>query len=131
MRANDSEEVQRRMRTKLVLRAMVAAALWMALLNSPAWSADEIFRCGNNTAVRGDTTVRVLSLCGKPDFKEEMGEKEEGTVVENEQGDTTSFKKEKKRVEKWHYNRGVGDYIYALTFENGVLQSVESTGRGY
>jgi hypothetical protein len=57
------------MRTTLVLRAMVAATLWMALLNWPAWSADEIFRCGNNTAVRGDTTVRVLSLCGKPDVK--------------------------------------------------------------
>jgi hypothetical protein len=119
------------MRTKRVLGAMVAAALWMALMICPAWSADEIFRCGNNTVARGDTTVRVLSLCGNPDFKEEMGEKEEGTVVENEQGDTTSFKKAKKRVEKWHYNRGVGDYIYALTFENGVMQSVESTGRGY
>jgi hypothetical protein len=63
--------------------------------------------------------------------KEQLGDKEEGTVVESEKGDATHFKKEKKRVEKWHYNRGFGDYIYALTFENGVLQSMESTGRGY
>ncbi len=110
---------------------MVAAALWATLLICPAWAADDIFRCGNHTVASGDTTVRVLSLCGNPDLKEELGEKEEGTVAENEQGDTTSFKKEKKRVERWHYNRGFGDYIYALTFENGVLQSVESTGRGY
>jgi hypothetical protein len=53
----------------------------------------------------------VLSLCGKPDFKEELGEKEEGTVVTSDQGVVTSFKGEKKRIEKWHYNRGVGDYI--------------------
>jgi hypothetical protein len=118
------------MRTKRIVGAMVAAALWMALLICPAWSADEIFRCGNNTVARGDTTVRVLSLCGNPDFKEELGGKEEG-VIQSDQGDTTLYKKEMKRVEKWHYNRGVGDYIYALTFENGVLQSVESTGRGY
>jgi hypothetical protein len=119
------------MKTKRAHAAMIAAAFWMTLLISPSWAADEIFRCGNNTAVRGDTTVRVLSLCGKPDFKEELGEKEEGTVVTSDQGVVTSFKGEKKRIEKWHYNRGVGDYIYALTFENGVLQSVESTGRGY
>jgi hypothetical protein len=109
----------------------VAAALWMTLLICPAWAADEIFRCGNNTAVRGDTTVRVLSLCGNPDFKEQLGDKEEGAVVQSDQGDITRYKKETKRVEKWHYNRGAGDYVYALTFENGVLQSVESTGRGY
>jgi len=119
------------MRTRRASGVMVAAALLLTLLTCPAGAADEIFRCGNNTAVRGDTTVRVLSLCGKPDFKEELGEKEEGNVVTSDQGVATSFKGEKKRVEKWHYNRGVGDYIYALTFENGVLQSVESTGRGY
>jgi hypothetical protein len=119
------------MRTKWISGAMVASALLMTLLICHAWAADEIFRCGNNTVSRGDTTVRVLSLCGKPDFKEELGDKEEGTIVENEQSGATSFEKEKKRVEKWHYNRGVGDYIYALTFENGVLRSVESTGRGY
>jgi hypothetical protein len=118
------------MRTTRVLAAMVQAVLWMALLICPAWSADEIFRCGNNTVARGDTTVRVLSLCGNPDFKEELGGKEEG-VAGSDQGDTTRYKKEKKLVEKWHYNRGIGDYIYALTFENGVLQSMESTGRGY
>jgi hypothetical protein len=119
------------MRTKYNFLAAVTAALWMTLWICPVWAADEIFRCGSNTTVRGDTTVRVLSLCGKPDIKEELGEKEEGTVVTSDQGVVTSFKGEKKRVEKWHYNRGVGDYIYALTFENGVLQSVESTGRGY
>jgi hypothetical protein len=45
--------------------------------------------------------------------------------------DATRYKREKKLVEKWHYNRGVGDDIYALTFENGVLQSVASNGRGW
>jgi Protein of unknown function (DUF2845) len=118
------------MRIKRFSGAVVAAALWMTLLIRPVSAADAIFRCGSNTAVRGDTTVRVLSLCGKPDFKEDLGEKEEA-VVEPGPGYTILYKKEKKRVEKWHYNRGYGDYIYSLTFENGLFESVESTGRGY
>ena len=118
------------MKAKPVSSIIPAAVLWVVLLAGPAWASDQIFRCGNNTAVRGDSTVRVLSLCGQPDFKERLGDKGEGTVVKSDQG-VASFKGEKKRVEKWHYNRGVGDYIYALTFENGVLESVESTGRGY
>ena len=118
------------MKAKPVSSIIPAAVLCVVLLAGPAWASDQIFRCGNNTAVRGDSTVRVLSLCGQPDFKERLGDKGEGTVVKSDQG-VASFKGEKKRVEKWHYNRGVGDYIYALTFENGVLESVESTGRGY
>lgn len=107
-----------------------AAVLWAALPVRPVCAADAVFRCGTNTVVRGDTTVRVLAVCGKPDFKEDLGEREEA-VVEPGPGYTVVYKKEKKRIEKWHYNRGYGDYIYALTFGNGVLESVESTGRGY
>jgi hypothetical protein len=118
------------MKARPVSGVIAAAVLWVVLLACPAMASDQIFRCGNNTAVRGDSTVRVLSLCGQPDFKEQLGDKGEGTVVKSDQG-VASFKGEKKRVEKWHYNRGVGDYVYALTFENGVLESVESTGRGY
>jgi hypothetical protein len=118
------------MEARPVSSVTLAAVLGAVLLACPAWASDQIFRCGNNTAVRGDSTVRVLSLCGKPDFKEQLGDKAEGTVVKSDQGVAT-FKGEKKRVEKWHYNRGVGDYVYALTFENGVLERVESTGRGY
>lgn len=104
------------MTTMRVSGAMIATTLWIAVWACSAWATDDIFRCGSNTVDRGDTTVRVLSLCGKPDFKEELGEKEASTG---------------KRVEKWHYNRGVGDFVYALTFEDGVLENVENAGRGY
>ena len=96
--------------------AMVVATLWIAVWTGSAWATDDVFRCGSNTVDRGDATVRVLSLCGKPDFKEELGEKEALSG---------------KRIEKWHYNRGVGDFVYALTFEDGVLETVENAGRGY
>lgn len=118
------------MRTWRIARPAAVAALWMALWIGSSWAADAVFRCGNNTVVRGDTTVRVLAVCGKPDFREDLGEREEA-VVEPGPGYTILYKKEKRRVEKWHYNRGYGDYIYALTFGNGVLESVESAGRGY
>jgi hypothetical protein len=65
---------------------------------------------------RGDTTVRVLSVCGKPDVRDELYDRNTFPV---------------KRIERWHYNRGVGDFLYALTFEDGILQSVENAGRGY
>ena len=95
---------------------MVAAALGVALLTGPAGATDDVFRCGSNTVDRGDTTVHVLTLCGKPDFREALGDRDASPG---------------KRVEKWHYNRGVGDFVYALTFEEGVLESVENAGRGY
>jgi len=94
----------------------IIAFLWMCYLICPAWATDDVFRCGSNTVDRGDTTVHVLSLCGKPDFTEKLGDREASSG---------------KRVEKWHYNRGIGDFVYALTFEDGVLESVENAGRGY
>ncbi len=104
------------MTTRRVSTAMVAAALWIAAWACSAGATDDVFRCGSNTVDRGDTTARVLGVCGKPDFKEVLGE---------------NVASSGKRVEKWHYNRGVGDFVYALTFEDGVLERVENAGRGY
>ena len=104
------------MRKARVSGAMIAATLWIAVWAYSACATDDVFRCGSNTVDRGDTTVHVLSLCGKPDFREKLGDKDASPG---------------KRVEKWHYNRGVGDFVYALTFEDGVLESVENAGRGY
>lgn len=104
------------MTTMRVSVAMIAATLWIAAWACSAWATDDVFRCGSNTVDRGDTTMHVLSLCGKPDLKEELGDRDSLPG---------------KRVEKWHYNRGIGDFVYALTFEDGILESVDNTGRGY
>jgi hypothetical protein len=104
------------MTTMRVSSAMIAMILWIAVWACSAWATDDVFRCGSDNVDRGDTTVHVLSLCGKPDFREELGDRDASSG---------------KRVEKWHYNRGVGDYVYALTFEDGILESVEDAGRGY
>ena len=117
------------MKTKRAHAAMIAAAFWMTLSMSPSWAADEIFRCGSNTAVRGDTTVRVFSSAGNPISRRNWARRRKAPSSHPTRA-LQHPSREKKRVEKWHYNRGVGDYIYALTFENGVLHSVESTGRG-
>jgi hypothetical protein len=55
-------------------------------------------------------------LANAPPVREELGDKDASPG---------------KRVEKWHYNRGIGDFVYTLTFEDGVLESVENAGRGY
>jgi hypothetical protein len=104
------------MRTRRAWGVMVAAALGMAVWACSAWATDDVFRCGSNTVDRGDTTVHVLSLCGKPDFREEVSDSDASPG---------------KQVEKWHYNRGFGDFVYALTFEDGILESVDNAGRGY
>lgn len=75
------------------------------------------FRCGNDLATSGDTRMKVLSTCGKPTHKEKSCE-----------GRTS--KKCANPVEIWYYNCGDHDYIYALTFENGILKKESTQGQG-
>ena len=74
------------------------------------------FRCGSSIISTGDTKAQVSITCGNPTAKE-----------------TTCNKIHRKcahTVEIWHYNCGDNDYIYALTFEDGVLINETTVGRG-
>lgn len=91
-------------------------------------SADSwAFRCGSGLVSSGDTKTQVLVTCGKPTSKDKS--------CENQRSYTTTIKKKKtkkcaNKVERWYYNCGDTDFIYALTFENGILTKEATEGRG-
>jgi hypothetical protein len=85
------------------------------------------FRCGDGLVTVGDSKGRVLIECGKPTFKEKVGDQEarkKGT------GTKTKGVKYSKTVEQWTYNCGKDDFIYILTFEGGKLTKETTDGRG-
>ncbi|HPC85149.1 MAG TPA: DUF2845 domain-containing protein [Smithellaceae bacterium] len=84
------------------------------------------FRCGSGMVSTGDSKARVLIVCGKPTAKEKQ-------VDKNKTFKTAGKKKIKKsagRAEVWYYNCGSQDYIYALTFEDGILKKEDTEGKG-
>jgi DNA-directed RNA polymerase subunit M/transcription elongation factor TFIIS len=84
------------------------------------------FRCGSGMVSAGDSKARVLIVCGKPTAKEKVSEKTKTStgVVKNK------TKKSTNKAEVWYYNCGSQDYIYALTFEDGVLKKEDTEGKG-
>jgi hypothetical protein len=78
------------------------------------------FRCGLGLVTTGDTKNQVLMTCGQPSSKEKK-------CIETW---TTKKKKCDKKVEVWYYNCGESDFIYALSFENNILMSENTEGRG-
>lgn len=85
------------------------------------------FRCGSGMVSTGDSKARVLIVCGKPTAKEKVSEKNKTfTGV----GKNKKTKKSAGKAEVWYYNCGSQDYIYALTFEDGVLKKEDTEGKG-
>lgn len=90
------------------------------------------FRCGTGLVTSGDTRIQVSTTCGKPTSKETACEGRKGAARTDKDGKIIKSKKCSNKVEIWYYNCGDNDYIYALTFENGILkkESTEGTGKG-
>ncbi len=85
------------------------------------------FRCGSGMVSAGDSKARVLIICGKPTAKEKVGDKNKTSTVAVKNKTT---KKSSSKAEVWYYNCGSRDYIYALTFEDGVLKKEDTEGKG-
>ncbi|OPY87263.1 MAG: hypothetical protein A4E71_01094 [Smithella sp. PtaU1.Bin162] len=87
-------------------------------------------RCGSGLVGSGDSKAKVLITCGSPTFKETSCAESQKYTAANKSGKVKKVKKCGKKVEEWYYNCGEGDFIYKLTFENGVLKSENTEGRG-
>lgn len=74
------------------------------------------FRCGSNLVTTGDRKVKVQGACGLPTTKEIICPRKSSSCP------TT--------LEIWYYNCGDNDYIYALTFEDGILTKETTEGSG-
>lgn len=73
------------------------------------------FRCGAEIVGRWDSSVSVLVKCGQPFQKDFVNEKINGRH---------------QYVERWFYNCGDNDFIYALSVLNGVIVKEDSINRG-
>lgn len=102
----------------------VATFLFLSALNS--WA----FRCGSGLVGNGDSKTKVQITCGKPTAKETSCENNQEYAKTDKSGKIKKIKKCGKKVEVWHYNCGDNDFIYKLTFENGLLRKEDTVGRG-
>lgn len=88
------------------------------------------FRCGNSLVTGGDTKIEVSVTCGKPTSKEKACEGRKVYTRTDKAGKIIKYRKCANRVDVWYYNCGDNDYIYALTFENGILKKESTEGQG-
>lgn len=88
------------------------------------------FRCGSGLVTSGDTKMQVSTTCGKPTSKETGCEGRKTSTRTDKDGKVIKTKKCVNKVDIWYYNCGDNDYIYALTFENGVLKKESTEGKG-
>ena len=88
------------------------------------------FRCGSGLVTSGDTKMQVSIACGKPTSKETTCEGRQTTASADKDGKIKKYKKCANKVDIWYYNCGDNDYIYALTFENGILKKESTEGQG-
>lgn len=107
---------------------LIFFATWIFLFLSAvnSWA----FRCGNNLVSEGDSKTQVQVACGKPTFKESSCENRQSHTSTTKSGTIKKNRKCGRKVEVWHYNCGENDFIYKLTFENGILRNEDSEGRG-
>jgi hypothetical protein len=88
------------------------------------------FRCGTGLVASGDTKMQVTITCGKPTSKEKACDGRQTTTSVDKDGKIKKYKKCANKVDIWYYNCGDNDYIYALTFENGILKKESTEGKG-
>jgi hypothetical protein len=116
----------------------IAATLGAAALLIVTMPADsQAFRCGRGLVNIGDRTGKVLIECGPPTSKESVGSQtvsRTGKVVrpgkKEKASAPSSSKGHASKQDHWFYNCGDHDFIYVLTFEEGVLVKEETAGYG-
>ena len=72
--------------------------------------ADDSMSCGKNLVSTGDLKPSILSKCGAPFMKQDIGGK--GTR------------------ERWTYNFGSSEFLKILTFDGDRLESIEDGEKG-
>ena len=113
----------------------IVTLLCIGMLSIPSSSLG--FRCGEEIVTRGESMAAVLYKCGEPEYitgkkKETKGTFASGTEYKRSTSYTTGgYQQEETTTEIWHYNCGENDFVYALTFEDGVFVKEETPTRGY
>lgn len=112
---------------KKIFTILFVFTLIISLLSSSnSWA----FRCGSGLVSTGDSKTKVQITCGQPTTKESACENRQEYTAADKSGKIKKYKKCGKKVEVWRYNCGENDFIYKLSFENGILKKEDTEGRG-
>ncbi len=111
---------------KNITTIFFAALIFLFLSAVNSWA----FRCGSGLVSTGDSKTQVQVTCGKPTSKETSCENRQEYTTTDKSGKIKKVKKCSQKLEVWHYNCGDNDFIYKLTFENGILKKEDTEGRG-
>lgn len=81
----------------------------------------DTFRCPNGTIVStGDKISEVVLKCDKPTF----------VYVHNQPEQNSYGRIAYSEVQEWTYDQGRQNFVYFLTFRNGILTEIRSGGYG-
>ncbi len=115
----------------------------LLLLALPAHAGG--MRCGTHLISKGDTQERVLQYCGEPVEKREQMSLQAGVYIDQRAGlrvnghDNVSvsrgyylpYGRTEVLRENWVYNFGPNRLMRQVTFDNGIVEDVETLEYGY
>jgi len=100
--------------------------LCLVCLASPAWA----LRCGTRVISEGDTSILLVQRCGEPEDIQRLEKKM--SVERYDSLNNTRYREYMTQpYEIWTYNFGPGRLIYRITIEDGIINTIETAGRGY
>ncbi len=102
----------------MVLRPDLMLIFLAILLALPADAGADSYRCGRKLIRTGDSTAKVLQVCGEPRFKSSGQEEIEIRGVAK----TT-------RVQRWHYRQGSRRLEHVVLIHKGRVAAIEVAGR--
>lgn len=91
-------------------------------------------RCGTHLVREGDLRSRVLQLCGEPtDISQRVEERSVRQLVAQQRQDVPTVLSASVAVvvESWTFNFGPDRAMQRVVFYDGVVNQIESLGRGY
>lgn len=105
-------------------------------------NADSSFRCGTKLVSLKDSRDEVINLCGEPtsvnSWVEERIKRDYKTHRNHNPrtGNDEVYReplivKIQVNIELWTYNLGSTRLIHNLKFENGIVQEITTSGKGY
>jgi hypothetical protein len=86
--------------------------------------------CGANLISEGDSTLRLLTVCGEPTQVEQFEDRLPLARFQEDTGDyVTEY--EVRAYEVWTYNYGPRHLIQRLTIRYGKVYRIETGGYGF
>jgi hypothetical protein len=113
----------------MIRPALAVSLVALSLAAVPA-SADA-FRCGTRLVTDGDSSAKVVALCGEPTETRRSSILRRPVVWIYGRPYHVSDDLVEVPVEIWVYNLGPHKLMRQLRFEDGILVEVKTLGHGY